>query len=68
MHSEKIDEICGYCGLSGVLIKGEGYPAYRKRCLICHIKDHFAAVCKTSHKRPFSCSRENEHIQSSDKS
>ena len=43
---EEIVQPCGYCGLSGVHIKGEGCPAYRKRCFICHMKDHFAVVCK----------------------
>ena len=45
-QSEGIVQTCGYCGLSGVHRKGEGCPAYRKRCFICHMKDHFAVVCK----------------------
>ena len=37
---------CGYCGLSGIHVKGSGCPAYGKRCFKCHARDHFAVVCK----------------------
>ena len=40
------DSPCGYCGLSGVHIKGRGCPAYSKRCYKCNKRDHFAVVCK----------------------
>ena len=41
------DSPCGYCGLSGVHIKGRGCPAYSKRCYKCNKRDHFAVVCRT---------------------
>ena len=41
------DSTCGYCGLSGVHIKGSGCPAYSKRCYKCNKREHFAVVCRT---------------------
>ena len=41
------DNPCGYCGLSGVHIKGGGCPAYSKTCYKCNKRDHFAVVCRT---------------------
>ena len=38
---------CSYCGLCGVHPKGQGCPAYRKRCYKCQKIDHFAIVCRT---------------------
>ena len=45
--TENVSEICNYCGLSGVHIKGRGCPAYHKRCYKCNKRDHFAVVCRT---------------------
>ena len=45
------DSPCGYCGLSGVHIKGRGCPAYSKRCYKCNKRDHFAVVCRTKRHR-----------------
>ena len=45
------DSPCGYCGLSGVHIKGRGCPAYNKRCYKCNKRDHFAVVCRTKRYR-----------------
>ena len=45
------DSPCGYCGLSGVHIKGRGCPAYSKRCYKCNKSDHFAVVCRTKRYR-----------------
>ena len=44
---ENISERCYYCGLSGVHIKGRGFPAYHNRCYKCNKIDHFAVVCRT---------------------
>ena len=41
----------GYCGLSGIHTKGSGCPAYGKRCYKCHVRDHFAVVCKVKRYR-----------------
>ena len=38
---------CSYCGVCGVHPKGQGCPAYRKRCYKCQKIDHFAIVCRT---------------------
>ena len=45
------DSPCGYCGLSGVHIKGRGCPSYSKRCYRCDKRDHFAVVCRTKRYR-----------------
>ena len=44
---ENILKRCGYCGLSGIHIKGRGCPAYGKKCFKCNKRDHFAAACRT---------------------
>ena len=42
---------CGYCGLSGIHTKCSGRPAYGKRCFKCHVRNHFAVVCKVKRYR-----------------
>ena len=36
--------------MSGIHIKGSGCPAYGKRCYKCHVRDHFAVVCKVKYR------------------